>query len=72
MSVIEGSAFSPARVRGEPGNSSTVTASLNGRVEVAGSMHVPSPHGRVRTSNTPSFPLKGCKKIVMIVTIVTR
>jgi hypothetical protein len=30
------------------------------------------PHGRVRTSNTPSFPLKGCKKIVMIVTIVTR
>lgn len=34
-------------------------------------MHVPSPHGRVRTSNTPFFPLKGCKKIVMIVTIVT-
>ena len=33
---------------------------------------IPSPHRRVRTSNTPSFPLKGCKKIVMIVTIVTR
>jgi hypothetical protein len=35
-----------------------------GWVEVAGSIHHPSLHGRVRTSNTPSYPLKGCKKIV--------
>ena len=62
MSVTEGSAFSPARVRGEPGNSSTVTASLNGRVEVAGLIHHPSPHGRVRTSNTPLVPPERLQK----------
>jgi len=47
-------------------------AGLRDRVEAAASIQHPSPHRRVRTSNTPSFPLKGCKKTVMIVTIVTR
>ena len=31
-------------------------ASFKGRVEVTGSIHHPSPHGRVRTSNTLSSP----------------
>jgi hypothetical protein len=45
------------------------SASLKGRV--AGRCTILRLTG-VRTLNTPSFPLKGCKKIVMIVTIVTR
>jgi hypothetical protein len=70
--VVQKASFGLAKDRHRRRKWRLADFALRQPVEVAASIHHPSPHGRVRTSNTPSFPLKGCKKIVMIVTIVTR